>query len=402
MSGHARLGRGLLAATLSMGALIVLGRVAAGLLAGRLELDPVSVREFFALAVAGWALLSVAAALVLLRARWWAWLFALPLWWLGVETFVSPYLARLFNLRAYYYVLDVDHLPIDGNSDNIRSEREPEEFTPDGLNIIFLGDSFTYGFGLEPEQTFVHRVEELLDAEHPDVPVRTANFAWTSSSPLLLHRRIVSIGDRYSPDLVVLCVDMTDFHDDVKYGNMLEQRGVYGVYDKLPLTLQALRRLRPRLFSRWWAWTNQNIPARPFFITEQPLEQSRPHMQALVRNMDAIGGWCAQRDVPLVVFILPRHYQYSDREAPGSWERGKYEVLGPYSREPFRFFEELATTRPYPIHSLLPAFLETDVFPTCFEHDPHWNADGARVAADAIAAILREEIAARVPDPAQR
>ena len=67
-------------------------------------------------------------------------------------------------------------------------------------------------------------------------------------------------------------------------------------------------------------------------------------------------------------------------------------MLGPHCLEPFRFFEELAPKLPYPVHSLLRTFQETDVFPTCFDHDPHWNAEGARVAGEAMAEILRAEI----------
>src|SRR5690606_34977531 len=126
--------------------------------------------------------------------------------------------------------------------------------------LVFLGDSFTFGYDLEPEETFVHRVETLLGGAYPGIPVRTANFGWTSSSPLLQHRRLLSIGEKYNPDVVVLCVDMTDFGDDILYANMLEQRGIYGFYARIPLALQALNRFAPKLFQRWSRSTNENLP----------------------------------------------------------------------------------------------------------------------------------------------
>lgn len=394
-----RLARGFLAAALALASLVALVAILSFALGARLPLSG-DVRAATLAAGLGLAVgLGLASLLLGLRARWWSWPPALLLWWLCVETFVSPHLARPLNLRAYYFVLDVDHIPMEGNSDNIRSAREAEDFTPEGLNILFLGDSFTYGYRLEPQETFVQRVEELLGEAYPDTPVRTANFGWTSSSPLLLHRRLLSIGEKYNPDLVVLCVDMTDFRDDILYGNMLAQRGIYGVYDKIPLTLQQLRRFFPAQFQRWSRWTNQNMPSKPFFVSEQPLEQSLPFLEPITRNIDAIAAWCSWRGVHFVVFVLPRHYQYSEREAPRSWEQGRYEILGPHSLEPFRYFAELAGQRPYPIHSLLETFQATDVFPTCFEDDPHWNAAGARLAGDAIARILRREIDAKVPLP---
>lgn len=360
-------------------------------LAGRALLPPDRAGAVLPLGLAFGALFLLLAGLAVLRARWWLFPLALLAWWLGVETFASPHLSKVFNLRNYYFVLDVDHIPMDGNSDNVRDEREAWAFTPEGFNIVFLGDSFTYGELLETDQTIVRVAERVLDAAFA-AEVRCANFGWTSSSPLLTWRRLVAIGDKYSPDMVVQCVDMTDFQDDVKYANMLEGRGLYGVYDRIPLTLKILSRYTPGLFQRWWKRTNDNVPVQRFFPTELPLEETRPFLMPLVENLNRIHAWCAERKIPFVVFVLPRHYQYSDREAPRSWEKGRYQPLGPNSLAPFRFFEEIGPSLPYPVHSLLGTFQETEVFPTCFDHDPHWNAEGARIAGEAIAEVLREEI----------
>ena len=94
---------------------------------------------------------------------------------------------------------------------------------------------------------------------------------------------------------------------------------------------------------------------------------------AEVGNVEAIHRWCEERDVSFVLVILPRYYQYDEREAPNSWERDLYTVMGPYALEPFRFFEEYASGVDYPIVPLLEAFAGKEAFPTCFEGDPHWN-----------------------------
>ena len=49
--------------------------------------------------------------------------------------------------------------------------------------------------------------------------------------------------------------------------------------------------------------------------------------------------------------------------------------------------EQDPTTR-----QLLEDFLSTDVFPTCFRDDPHWNPAGHRVAAEAIVEKLGPRI----------
>jgi hypothetical protein len=87
----------------------------------------------------------------------------------------------------------------------------------------------------------------------------------------------------------------------------------------------------------------------------------------------------------MALVIYPRAYQYSLRESPGNWEALQYEPLGPWVREPFRYFEENATRLPYPVMSTLPAFENSDQFPLFQEDDPHWNEAGARLMAETVA-----------------
>jgi hypothetical protein len=83
----------------------------------------------------------------------------------------------------------------------------------------------------------------------------------------------------------------------------------------------------------------------------------------------------------MVLVIYPRAYQYSETESPWNWESRSYEVLGRFVREPFRYFEAAASELPYPVVNLLPAFETATTFPLYLEDDPHWNRDGARLAA---------------------
>ena len=62
-----------------------------------------------------------------------------------------------------------------------------------------------------------------------------------------------------------------------------------------------------------------------------------------------------------------------------------------------RYFAERPQRPAYPVRSLLPDFLDTDVFPTAFKADPHWNVDGVRVAVDGLLRFLYEE---RLLEPA--
>lgn len=284
-----------------------------------------------------------------------------------------------------YFVDDVDHrLPADtaeNNGDGIRSDREARAFTDSTFNVIFLGDSFVYGMGVEPGEALPARLEGLADGAVPSVQV--ANFGWVSSSPLLSYRLLADIGAGYEPDLVLLGLDMTDFGDDLKYQRFLDRRGIYRLVPLLPTTLivghwltqsiRPLHGLHDRVFG---------FPAEPFFATNHPLAETREDLGATRSNLERIDRHCrAELGAPFVLLLLPRCFQYSDQECPRSWEAGEYTPLGSHVHEPFRHFEEIAVELPFPVYSLLEDFQQADAFPTCFDDDPHWLPVGHEIAA---------------------
>jgi hypothetical protein len=322
-------------------------------------------------------------------------------WWVAVELLVVPWMNfRTWTLH-YYIVQDVDHRPTarDGefNSDSLVATPESSSFLPQDLNLIFLGDSFTMGVRLDDHsKAFPGLVGAALARQNPSARIHTANFGWVSSSPLLSYRRLVDVGAKYSPDIVVLSVDMTDFQDDLRYERMLERRGIYWFYDKLPLALHFLQEFAPTTYRKLASMTLGNIPDRRYFISDAPLEKTRKWMQPVADNAAKIDAWCRSHGAQFVLVVLPRGYQYSSRESPANWEMGEYEILGPYCLEPFRFFDELRAKVSFPIVSLLPDFQATQVFPTCYDNDPHYNSAGHRIAAEAIARALEPLVQERL------
>lgn len=330
------------------------------------------------------------------------WRLGLPLLiltYVGIEHFAAPYMIRAFAMTTYLAVQDPDHRPQNRiakqgwNSDSLRCPHEPGQFKAQDTNVLFLGDSFTFGMKLEPHQCFPQLVENQLRGRFSDKKIRVSNFGWTSSSPLLSWRRLIDIGEKYAPDLVVMCIDMTDIRDDIRWRAMLDLDGMYWLIDKLPLTMRALEITAPSAYEALFRVLNPELPDQRYFVSEAPLEETRPFFTEITKNLDRIKAWCDDHGAHFAVIVLPRTYQYSDRESPLNWEADEYTVLGPYSLEPFRYFDELREVVDYPIHSLLETFQLNEVFPTSFEDDPHWTAAGARVAASAITSILVGELA---------
>lgn len=270
------------------------------------------------------------------------------------------------------------------NEDGIRSPVEANAFLAENFNVLFLGDSFTYGWRVMMGKTLPAQFELQANALGYS-SVRSVNFGWVSSSPYLSERLLREKGLKYKPDLVVLTLDMTDVFDDLLYRNIAERKYFFSIGQYLPAITQFISLTNQSLWqSEWLAENAFGVPARHYFIVERPLEETRPYFDQLLRNVDAIDAYC--RDVlgvPFVVFIMPRHFQFNPGLSPDNWEKAQYPLAGPYLLEPFGYFEAMAAKRPYPIISLLEDFRSTKAFPVTFPDDPHLNEAGNGVAANA-------------------
>jgi len=305
--------------------------------------------------------------------------------------------------------LTVDHrLKPDGkniNSDGIRFGGEAEDVKEDEFVVLFLGDSFTFGTRLRNPATYPSSFEKRVTSRECSTTVRAINFGWPSASPLLGLRLLRRIGYKYKPDLVVYNLDMTDFHDDLRYERSLRSAGEFEI-DSARILQQFLDRRLPWLNTDLADATGlgdllrrgrprqvggePEIPIDRYFATKYPLDATRTWIEAgVMKNLAAIHDFAADTlGVPMVLVLTPRAYQYSSRESPENWERRFYEVLAPFVREPFRYFEEVGDRLPYPVVNLLTAFETSKTFPLYFEDDPHWNRDGARLAAKAAARAI--------------
>lgn len=308
----------------------------------------------------------------------------------------------IFEIQAQRTVLaeplavyhDPDHRlrPLDQgvgtNSDGLRYRFEAEEIPDAGFRVLFLGDSFVFGSGLGRENALPQRFERGLRQTLGTQQVHVVNAAWPSASPMLALRLLQDLGERYRPDLILYGFDMTDFRDDLMYRNLLEKRGIYRLIDIMPASLWLAGRVVREVPAERLYEMVFRMPRDRFFAVNRPLIETRRNMMPVWQKLVEIERFSRQQlHADFRLIVLPRNFQYSDRESPNSWERGDYENLGPWVKEPFRFFEEQAVEAPFEVHSLLPAFEETEVFPTCYVGDPHWTPAGTQVAADALVEI---------------
>lgn len=280
------------------------------------------------------------------------------------------------------------HSAGDINSDGVRSRREAVEFREEDFNVIFLGDSFTYGLWLQDHESIPAVFEKVAREQYPTAHINVVNFGWVSSSPLLSLRLLKDIGKTYHPDLVIQVIDMTDVGDDLYYDAILNHRGIYAIGQYMP-TLTLLLQKMIREHTHWDAVSQSlfGLPRKHYFIVEQPIEKSAYAFDFMKSHIDATQTYA--KDVlsaKYIMFVVPRYFQYRPSESPDDWEAksGEYSAPGPYSMEPFKYFEKMKREVAYPVYSLLPDFQNSTVKQTVFPNDAHLNADGAALAAQAI------------------
>lgn len=319
----------------------------------------------------------------------------------GLSLFVFDYAGNKILQRRMgkEFLASLDHYPRPDlkkgyNEDGIRTylNRPASQFDAAGFNMVFLGDSFTQGYMVHKEDSFPWQLGDLLTRADPKLRFNIANYGWISSSPLLSLRRLETIGNKYHPRLVLLCLDMTDFHDDVKYRDQLENPRWFS-----PFTFFLYRfHLAPRWaeFKKGLRFSDRDprVPEQRYFILNQPLAKSRKYLGEIERNILAIDDYCREKlRAKFVLIMLPRNIQYNGRETPNNkLEPGEYSAQGPYIMEPFAWLDEFRQKVKFPVFSLLADFRDSGVFPTCFATDPHWNRAGHAVAARGVYRVLQE------------
>ncbi|MEL7062008.1 MAG: hypothetical protein AAGN46_18420 [Acidobacteriota bacterium] len=329
--------------------------------------------------------------------------------WMAVELLAAPFLLTRLGLYEQYFVLDVDHLPpvshpaIGTNSLALRSPYEPGDGA-DARRILMLGDSYAFGFRVGREEAFPARLDALLDG-CADGETIVVNGAWTSASPVLALRRLPELGRLYRPDLIIYALDVTDFHDDLKYTAMLERRGLYATYPLVPITLRQLRTLAPGAWRALYRSTVPDVPLDRFFVLHTPLSASAPLLETTAEALEAIAAHAAELEAEMLVVALPRPFHVNPAESPHSWERDDVDLESPHLFAPFRWLSERwpqsSAGRPFETASLLEAFRRSKVFPTAFDDDPHWTPAGHEVAARALLAELAPDcVAAPAQAPA--
>lgn len=288
---------------------------------------------------------------------------------------------------------------------------------PDGVvRILFVGDSFTAGWGVDEDEVYPRLAESFLRAKFPQEKIEVVNAGLPSTGPNYYYLYLKNEITRLDPDIVVVGFWMVnDIPDNVYFSEWL-QTDADGLPTKinhktqktdfagnfvpvdLPLkfTVPYLRYLHlfayvaDRLFPYQSKFGNDAVISTRGCLykrTCHDLDEAKARTKKLFWGMKKITD---EKGAKLLVALLPAEFQI-DRAA-----RLKYGITVPllpsdkdYPYEDFGgYFSEngidYLDMRPYFQNA------KTEERQFYFETDNHWNSNGHKLAAEVISEKLTE------------
>ena len=268
--------------------------------------------------------------------------------------------------RAFSYVI---------NRDGFRG-RPLDDVSPDVARVLFLGDSYTFGWGLEEDvPRFPRLVERALNADAPTTRCLVYNAGMPGYNTEQEHHLLLRLGEEHAFDLVALNYAMNDA--EPQHTVPISPRQYYrycGLW--LPERLKEIA--NAKLFGgRSIFHVRKSAPSFDYLAGFGP---ESPKAKASRDALERIARWRRSRGTALVVFILPDVSQPLDATYP--WT--------PIHEEVGQWGESLGV----PTFDLLPAFRDRPHHEYMIEGDGHPNALAHQLIAESIHPAIKASLAA--------
>jgi lysophospholipase L1-like esterase len=252
------------------------------------------------------------------------------------------------------------------NEIGLRSRPIPSEKRE--FRVLVLGNSCAFGIGVDDEETWPARLEEVLRrATGSEVLVMNASVPGYSSYQG--KRFLETRGFALRPDLVIASFGFNDASEWSSRSDMQVAR-----------SLAAGRGEGPLRASRAYAVLRRVVAG--VRATETPgNDEKRPRLSSgeFYRALVEIRDVCAKRNVPVLFLIWPFRKQMEERN----------DALLAYQR----IVAEVCMRERVPLVDLVGPFVETEG--DLFVDNLHANAEGCRVTAETIASVLERARADR-------
>ncbi len=291
------------------------------------------------------------------------------------------------------------------NAHGLRSPAIPLKKIGDEFRILFAGDSVTFGYGLPRSDLFVTQTAELLRKRSPETPITAINAGVSGYATWQELDYLREDGMAFEPDLLIVqyCLN------DVVELRFLDPGQISGGVMRFDFSNTnhwsgILRAIRSVAVHRQW---RETLDAMPWAST-QPISETGglPNIREVFQNpnasmeaawqraladLDAMDEFCAARELPWVLVLVPVRSQFGDDS-----------IL----YEPQVRLRAWAKRRGVRLLDLLPAFQRKIIGAAAepgmhyFLDDTHPNARGNGLVATTLADyLLRERLVSRPARP---
>lgn len=304
------------------------------------------------------------------------------------------------------------------NDDGFRTSWTRDAFHGQRERIAVMGDSFTFGLGVNDDESAPYVLEHVLRSRLGREDIGVLNAGVISWSPLIERNAFRELVRDYRPTVTLLMLDLTDIGDDYRYAldivpgsdpahprfvtdDTVHSQGLALVklaepllaYLKAPFVVAqrfSSGPAHPQGVFQFELDINGTRETNFWFVLRHPLEATRHYFEQTLAYIRDIAREVEASGSKFVLVVTPRYWHWNDLECPDDWslkQRGRNE---PHEYAYFEFFDEVATRESFPIFSLLPAFQATKEYPLVLRNDAHWNPAGNRFVAERLADYLLE------------
>lgn len=186
------------------------------------------------------------------------------------------------------------------NSEGFRGDEF--DLASERRRILFIGDSYTFGWGVEQSETLPRAVEKVLAGPPYNLAVDAWNLGVPGYNTVLEYHLLEQVIDRYAPDLVVLGYVMNDAQPQY---NVHERPAVRYRYVTSWLLAFVKDQANRHLFDgRPVLHTGLNIPDGDFLAA---VRENQPKWAAGRQAFTDMVALARSRDVPFVLVIFPSY-----------------------------------------------------------------------------------------------
>jgi lysophospholipase L1-like esterase len=305
------------------------------------------------------------------------------------------------NTSAASYV----GVPVRINNLGMRGADTTVAKPPGVFRILGVGDSITFGYGVEYDKTFLQVLERRLNSESAGKVRYEVLNAGIPMTGLDYYTHVIEEETpRLQPDLILVCMALNDIDPTLgpEPKEPAPQRGASRSVNQFFLThsylYNALFVPVKSLLYKLNILKLKDNDGFGFLAIEPPSAEQQQARSMMTLYLARLAGYAEARKVPLAVVVFPVEVQLS-AEARRTYAEKLHLEFGPEASEglPQKWVQEVGQKDGFPVLDLLPALRSLDHDQAFLRNrsisvDPvHPSVEGNRVVGEAIAGFLRDQ-----------